>query len=39
MSGMRLEEAIQAMTELGATYPEVNIMTDFVISSPRSITR
>ncbi|KOR29861.1 UDP-N-acetylglucosamine acyltransferase [Achromatium sp. WMS1] len=39
LSGMRLDEAISCIYELGRDYPEVNIMADFVTSSTRSITR
>jgi UDP-N-acetylglucosamine acyltransferase len=39
LSGMRLDEAIACIRELGCDHPEVNIMAEFAASSVRSIIR
>jgi UDP-N-acetylglucosamine acyltransferase len=39
LSGMKLEEAVAAISELGRDCPEVNIMAEFAAASARSITR
>lgn len=39
MSGLRLEEAVVAMEELGQDCPEINIMANFAAVSSRSIIR
>jgi UDP-N-acetylglucosamine acyltransferase len=39
MSNQKLEEAVKALRELAASYPEVGLMADFVATSARSITR
>lgn len=39
LSGMRLDEAIIAISELGSKYPEVQLIADFTAASARSIIR
>jgi len=39
LSGMKLEEAMAAIGELGRECPEVNVMAEFAAASTRSITR
>lgn len=39
LSGMRIDEAVACISELGRDYPEVHLMAKFAASSVRSITR